>query len=98
MCYVASVMSNSATLWTVVFQPPLSTGLSRPENWSGLPFLPPSDLPYPGIKSPILYLLHWQLVSLTLAPPGKSNQLIVTKACNKVRINFPLWYPPLSLC
>ena len=31
-------------------QAPLSMGFSRQEYWSGLPFLPPGDLPYPGIK------------------------------------------------
>ena len=40
-------------------QAPLSTGLSRQEYWSGLPCLPPGDLPDPGIepaslKSPAL--------------------------------------------
>ena len=38
------------TLWTVTHQAPLSTGLSRQEYWSGLPFPPPGDLPDPGIK------------------------------------------------
>ena len=32
-------------------QAPLSTGFSRQEYWSGLPCLPPGDLPNPGIKS-----------------------------------------------
>jgi len=27
-------------------------GFSRQEHWSGLPFLPPGDLPDPGIKPP----------------------------------------------
>ena len=31
-------------------QAPLSMGFSRQEYWSGLPFPPPGDLPYPGIK------------------------------------------------
>ena len=38
-----------ATLWTVGLQAPLSIGLSRQENWSGLPCPPPGDLPHPGI-------------------------------------------------
>ena len=37
-------------LWTIACQAPLSMGFSRPEYWSGLPFLPPGDLPDPGIK------------------------------------------------
>ena len=31
-------------------QSPLSTGFWRQEYWSGLPCLPPGDLPDPGIK------------------------------------------------
>ena len=38
------------TLWTVARQASLSMGVSRQEYWSGLPFLPPEDLPNPGIK------------------------------------------------
>ena len=40
-----------ATPWTVAHQAPLSMGFSRQEYWDGLPFLPPGDLPDPGIKS-----------------------------------------------
>ena len=38
------------TLWTAVWQSPLSMGFSRQEYWSGLPFSPPGDLPNPGIE------------------------------------------------
>ena len=31
-------------------QAPLSTGFSRQEYWSGLPFPSPGDLPDPGVK------------------------------------------------
>ena len=37
-------------LWAVARQAPLSRGFSRQEYWSGLPSLPPGDLPDPGIK------------------------------------------------
>ena len=45
--------------WTAAHQTPLSMGLSSQEDWSGLPCLPPGDLPDPGIqpvslKSPAL--------------------------------------------
>ena len=43
-------MSNSATLWTVAYQAPLSMGFSRQEYWSGLQCPPPGDLPDPGIE------------------------------------------------
>ena len=53
MCVCAlSVMSDSfATSWTIVHQAPLSMGLSWQEYWSGLSFLPPRDLPNPGIEA-----------------------------------------------
>ena len=40
-----SVMSNSATPWTVACQAPLSMGFSRQEYWSRLPCPPSGDLP-----------------------------------------------------
>ena len=47
---VCSVVSDSATSWTVASQAPLSMEFSRQEYWSGLPFPSPGNLPYPGIK------------------------------------------------
>ena len=44
------VTPDSATLWTVAHQAPLSMGVSRQEYWSGLPCPPPGDLPDPGIE------------------------------------------------
>ena len=34
-----------ATPWTVAYQAPPSTGFSKQEHWSGLPFPSPGDLP-----------------------------------------------------
>ena len=46
-----SVVSDSfVTPWTVARQVPLSMGFSRQEDWSGLPFPSPGDLPSPGIE------------------------------------------------
>ena len=45
-----SVVSDSATPWTVARQAPLSVRFSRQEYWSGLPFPSLGDLPNPGIK------------------------------------------------
>ena len=53
-CLVASLMSDYATLWTVVHQAPLSMGFSRQEYWSGLPCPPVGNLPNPGIEPYIL--------------------------------------------
>ena len=45
-----SVVSDSAILWTVAHQAPLSLEFSRQEYWSRLPFPPPGDFPDPGIE------------------------------------------------
>ena len=51
MCVsLKSLQSDSATLWTVACQAPLSMGFSRQEYCSGLPCPPPGNLPDPGIK------------------------------------------------
>ena len=66
-----------ATLWTVACQVPLSTGFSRQEYWSGLPFPPPGNLPYPGIElteSPTSSA--WQVNSLLLSHPGSPSLTI----------------------
>ena len=50
VCSVTSVVSDSATPWTIALQTPLSMGFSRQEYWSGLPCPAPGDLPNTGIK------------------------------------------------
>ena len=45
-----SVISDSAILWIVASQAPLSMGFSRQEFWSGLLFPSQEDLPDPGIE------------------------------------------------
>ena len=47
------------TSWNIAHQASLSTGFSRQEYWSGLPFPSPGDLSNPGIEivspmSPVL--------------------------------------------
>ena len=49
-CYVVSFVSNSLTLWTVVWQASMSMGFCRQEYWSRLPCPLPGDLPDPRIK------------------------------------------------
>ena len=53
---VAKSFQTLATPWTVTLQVPLSMGFSRQEDWSGLQFSFPGDLPDPGIEllSPVL--------------------------------------------
>ena len=72
--HVCSVVSDSfATPWTVAHQPPLSTGFSRQEYWSGLPFPAPGDLPVSGIEpvSPVSPILAGRF--FTTEPPGKPH-------------------------
>ena len=49
VCVSRSVVSNSATPWTVARQAPLSVEFSRQEYWSGQPCPSPRDLLHPGI-------------------------------------------------
>ena len=49
-CFSGSVVSDSATPWTVAHQAPLSTGFSRQEYWSGLPFTSSEDFPNMGLN------------------------------------------------
>ena len=74
LCYdVTSVMSDSATLWTIAFLAPLSMGVFRQKYWSGLPIPSPGDLPDPGSKPMSLMSPALAGGSLPLAPPGKSK-------------------------
>ena len=58
-----------ATPWTAARQAPLSLGFSRREDWSGLPFPPPGDLPAPGIE---------------LRSPTLQENALLTKLCKKL--------------
>ena len=61
------------TPWTVACQAPSSTGFSRQEYWSGLPFPSPGELPNPGIESGSPTL---QVDSLLYEPPGNPYEYI----------------------
>ena len=65
------------TPWTVASQAPLSTGFSRQEYWTGLPCLPPGDLPGSGIKpaSPALQG-HALPLSHQGSPLGAPNYIL----------------------
>ena len=61
------------TPWTVAHQAPLSMGFSRQEDWSGLPFPSPGDLPDPGIEP---WSSAFQVDSLLTELGGKAMGLI----------------------
>ena len=69
---VLSLVRLFAAPCTASCQAPLSMGFSRQEYWSGLPCLPPRDLPNPGTepRSPTL-----QADSLPSEPPGKPKNI-----------------------
>ena len=53
-----SIMSDSATPWTVALQPSLSMEFSREEYWNELPFPTPEDPPSQKSNAFLLHLLH----------------------------------------
>ena len=61
-CVSCSVMPDSATPWIATHQAPLSMEFSRQEDWSGLPFPSPGDLPNPGTEPrySVLWADSWQ--------------------------------------
>ena len=65
------VVSDSATLWIVAHQAPLSMGFFRQESWNGLPYPPPEDLLHGGIKPVSPVSPAWQVDSLPAEPSGK---------------------------
>ena len=80
MCvWSRSVVSDSATLWTVAHQAPLSMGFSRQEYWSGVPFLSPGDLSDPGIEPRSPALQADSLPSELLGKPWGNSQPITSR-------------------
>jgi len=55
----------------IAYQAPPSMEFSRQEDWNGLPFPSPGDLPYPGIKSRSPAL---QVDALPSVPPRKPKE------------------------
>ena len=71
LCFSCSVVSNSATPWTVAHEAPLSKELPGKDTRVGCQFPPPRFLPDPGIKlaSPAL-----QADSLPLSHQGSPKE------------------------
>ena len=78
LCAPAKLLSSiwlSETLWTVAHQAPLSIRFSRQEYWSGLPCLPPGNLPNPGIEPTFPASAALQAESLLLSHWGSQYPL-----------------------
>ena len=65
---VCSVVSNSASPWTIAHQTPLSMEFPGKNTGMGCHFLLQWIFPTQQLN---LHLLHWQVDSFTTAPPGK---------------------------
>ena len=80
--------------WTVAHQVLLSMGFSvqaRILEWVAIPFF--RGFPQPGINLHLLHLLHWQVDSLPLVPPGKawtpSNSSVFRKGFPSTKCPIP---------
>ena len=58
-----------------LLEAPLSVGFSRQEYWSGLPFPSPGIFPTQEWNPGLLHLLHWQVDSVLLEPPGNPDDV-----------------------
>ena len=88
-----SVVSDSATPWTVAHQAPSSMGFSRQEYWSGLPFPSPGDLPDPGINIRHTFLLNissarlqGKICKIQTMPSKSFSPNRLGKSCHSKRI------------
>ena len=61
------------TLWTIAHQAPLPMGFSRQEYWVGCHAFLHDIFPTQGSNPCLLCLLHKQVGSLRLAPPGRAH-------------------------
>ena len=73
VCSVTSVVSDPLQPHELygAHQAPLSMGFSMKEYWSGLPCIPPGDLPNPGIEPTSPTPPALQADSLPAEPSGK---------------------------
>ena len=74
--------------WTVAYQAPQFMGFSRQAYWSGLLFLPPGNLPDPGIKP--MSFVSPALASgfFTTEPPGKPAGSNIFYLFHNIACNF----------
>ena len=76
-------MSDSFAIpWAAARQAPLSAGFFRLEFWTGLPFPPPGNLPYPGMEPPFPAVAGR---FFTTELPGKSY---IHVNCGKIEKKF----------
>ena len=89
-----SVMSNSATLWTIACQAALSMGFSRQGYWIMFPIPPPGNLPGPGIEPVFPTSSALQVDSLLLSHWGNYPNRMYNK--QGTMSNSAHWSPNCS--
>ena len=80
-----------ATAWTEALQAPLSMGFSRQEHWSELPCPPQGIFLTQELNACLSGLLHWQVVSLPLAPPRKPCYVVAVQSLSHVWLLVTPW-------
>ena len=95
-CHALGRVRLSVTPWTIARQTPLFMGFFRQEDWSGLPFPSPGDLPHPGKVK----VTQW---CLTLWDPVDYKVQRIVQARTLEWVAFPLsrgssqpWSPVLQ--
>ena len=78
------------TLWTITCQPPLSMGFFIQNTGIGCDFLLQGIFPTQGSNLSLLYLLLWQVGSLSLVPLGMPNIAWNILRANKYSLLF-IW-------
>ena len=87
LLFSPSAMSNSfANPWTVAHEAPLSIEFSKQEHWSGLPCIPPGELPNPQVEPASLTLgrqtlYHWATCKAPLKLKEATNHLNILLKC-----------------
>ena len=88
LCLVIQSCPVFVTPWTVAHQSPRSTGFSRQEYWSGLPFPSPGNPPDPGTE-PMSSALVGGFCTTELS--GKANYSYIVKQIKlELFINYTL--------
>ena len=82
------MLDSFAAPCIVTHQALLSMRFSRQEDWSGLPFPSPVDLPHQGSN---LCLLHWQADYLSLSHVGSLLKACTMLSCSGVSDSATAW-------
>ena len=105
-----SCVQHYATPWTAAHQAPLSTGLSRQEYWSGLPFPSPTDhesqVTHSHNSDPQKlwdnkYVLFWVMRSVVHSYTATENKLTKSESSFLTRIlvgYMPITFDTLLWC